>query len=439
MGFKPDDIVVIEYHVAKPPVPKSLGHGILLQGAGAVKPAAGMVGISRIDRETAEPRVLRELNEEHKKQVSGNATVRRLGAPLVPLRQIVPAASSLPTQEAAAITAAKTAGVGWGLSAMGIDRKFEGGTGVRVAVIDSGIDATHPAFAHLAGKIVGRNFTGDGALTDISDESASSHGTHCAGVIFGREAGGVRLGIAPGIEKAIVAKTFDKHGDSETAAVMSAIKWACEEQKAHVISMSLSLGYEPVRRWYVEHGYPEEAAMARAIASFQDNLRAFNLLIGAYTSVSLAGAVGGASDDRRIFVMATGNASVRGPAGNFLAPAAMPGAACEQVVRVGALGRSPAGLETAPFSNIGPDVVAPGVDVVSAGVGGGLKVLSGTSMATPHVAGVAALWWASFAAGGVAVPGARTFNKIRGGETGGITSYNDLDHGSGMPSVPAQP
>lgn len=53
---------------------------------------------------------------------------------------------------------------------------------------------------------------------------------------------------------------------------------------------------------------------------------------------------------------------------------------------------SPHGWRAAGFSNSGAEVAAPGVDIVSAAPGGGLAMMSGTSMATPHVAGVAALW-----------------------------------------------
>ena len=71
---------------------------------------------------------------------------------------------------------------------------------------------------------------------------------------------------------------------------------------------------------------------------------------------------------------------------------ALPGAA-QGVVSVGALRRTTGGFVVAGFSNTFPQISAPGVDIKSAKVGGGLVSLNGTSMACPHVAGVAALWW----------------------------------------------
>jgi subtilisin family serine protease len=69
-----------------------------------------------------------------------------------------------------------------------------------------------------------------------------------------------------------------------------------------------------------------------------------------------------------------------------------PPAVSDGIVSVAALGRDPQGFAVAPFSNIGARVSGPGVAIMSAKLGGGLGSMSGTSMATPHVAGIAALW-----------------------------------------------
>ena len=68
--------------------------------------------------------------------------------------------------------------------------------------------------------------------------------------------------------------------------------------------------------------------------------------------------------------------------------AVSPPAVAEGIISVAALGQGPQGFTVAPFSNTGAMLSGPGVDIISAKPGGGLKSMSGTSMATPHVAGV---------------------------------------------------
>jgi subtilisin family serine protease len=147
----------------------------------------------------------------------------------IPLMLIEPVSSS--GHVAAAPTEAQVA---WGIKAVGASTSPFTGKGVTVAVLDTGIDKSHPAFSGV--EIIGRNFT-TGTAEDFND--TNSHGTHCAGTIFGRAVNGTRIGVAPGVTRAVIGKVLGPGGGS-TGTLFSAINWAIENN-AHIISMSLAM------------------------------------------------------------------------------------------------------------------------------------------------------------------------------------------------------
>ncbi|MFC0526908.1 S8 family serine peptidase [Phytohabitans kaempferiae] len=217
------------------------------------------------------------------------------------------------------------------------------GTGVTVAVLDSGIDATHPA---LAGRVTGqRNFTEQ----NEDDKDRSGHGTHVASTVAGSG------GVAPGA-RLLDGKVCVVGGCAESW-ILAGMEWAAAEG-AEVVNLSLggpdTPGLDPV----------EEA-------------------VGTLTATH-----------GTLFVVAAGN--VPG-AGTIASPAG-----ADAALAVGAVSKSDA---LAGFSSRGPradgaikpDITAPGVDIVAArGADSGLPgetgtSLSGTSMAAPHVAGAAAI------------------------------------------------
>ncbi|MEU4554967.1 S8 family serine peptidase [Micromonospora violae] len=229
------------------------------------------------------------------------------------------------------------------------------GAGVSVAVLDTGIDATHP---DLAGKVAeARNFT---EVTDGRD--TVGHGTHVASTIAGSGAAsdGRYRGVAPDATL-LDGKVCEDTGCTDSA-ILAGMQWAAVEKKAAVVNMSLS-GWDT----------PEVDPLEEAVQT-----------LTAQTGT--------------LFVLAAGNDGADGSVGSP--------ASADAGLAVGAVDRDD---ELAEFSSRGPrvgddalkpDITAPGVDIVAARsatgfigdpVGDRYVAISGTSMATPHVAGSAAL------------------------------------------------
>ena len=210
------------------------------------------------------------------------------------------------------------------------------GAGVRVAVIDTGIDSTHP---DLAGKV-------DGGYSAIQDSEApdtyqddNGHGTHVAGTIAASRNGKGVVGVAPRA-RLYAVKVLDSDGSGSLSDVIKGIIW-CANNGIQVANMSL--------------GAPQGSdAMERALR---------------YAKA------------RGVVVVAA--------AGNSGGAVGYPGAYPEVI----AVSASDWNDHIAAFSSRGPEVdfIAPGVDILSTQMGGDYITMSGTSMATPHVTGLAAL------------------------------------------------
>lgn len=227
----------------------------------------------------------------------------------------------------------------WGLKLGGIDKLWEKtkGEGVKWAILDTGIDSSHPDFA---GRIVALNdFTGSGFGTD----DRVGHGTHAAGTIGAGDSGSGVAGVAPQV-KLIVGKVLGDDGSGATSWIAAGVDWAVA-QGCDGISLSLtSPSGDPVL----------EAALRRAVAA------------------------------GKFVVGAAGNDGPRADSVGY------PGKWEDLTLTVGAVDETGA---LAEFSSRGPqvDCCAPGVKILSCWPGGGYAYLSGTSMATPFVAGAICL------------------------------------------------
>ena len=245
----------------------------------------------------------------------------------------------------------------WGLSQ---------GAGVVVAVLDSGMRLEHPDlapnawinFAEVPGNGVdddnngyvddvhGIDLTSKGAGQDLHD--GLGHGTHVAGTIAAAANGGGVVGVAYRA-RLMTVKVLTDSGGGNTGAVAEGIRYAAANG-ARIINLSLETTFDDAR-----------------VRSAVEAAAAANVLL----------------------ICSAGNSGI-----NIDRAAVFPaGIAAPNLVGVAAT--SPAeGRQLPPFSNYGPlsvPVAAPGVNVISTSKDGGFEVKSGTSMAAPHVTGVAAL------------------------------------------------
>ena len=309
-----------------------------------------------------------EIDRKNIAAVARNADVVAV-APSMPMKLIEPV--NVPgLAEPAAANAT------WGIKAVGADTSPFDGSGIVVCVLDTGIDKAHPAFAGV--QIVEKDFTTSG------NGDTHGHGTHCAGTIFGRDVNNTRIGVACGVQKALIGKVLGTGGGGSDQ-IVSAMNWAFENG-ANVISMSLGIDFPGyVNKLITADNFPPALATTRALEAYRLNVQIFE---------RVAALIKATAPFRHpcTIIAAAGNESQRQVNPNFEI-AVSPPAVADGFVSVAAMGEGTgAGFVVANFSNTGATLSGPGVNVLSAKRTGGLVAMSGTSMATPHVAGVAALW-----------------------------------------------
>jgi subtilisin family serine protease len=281
----------------------------------------------------------------------------------------------------------------WGLQATKVSTSPRSGQGIKVAVLDTGFDLQHPDFR-------GRAITSQSFVSGVSVQDIHGHGTHCIGTALGPQlpsTGVRRYGVAFGAQ-IFVGKVFNNRQPRPSAAtgnVIAGIEWAMTNG-CRVVSMSLGVAINQKIQQY-------ETPIRRALEA------------------------------GTLVVAAAGNNAERPQNPGFVEPpanadAAMAVAAIDNRLRIAEFSaRSSAQTGVGGLVNI----AAPGVDVFSSlpVSRGGHGLLNGTSMATPHVAGIAALWAQATGESGIAL-----WNRLV--QTVRPLSLASADVGSGLVQAP---
>ncbi|MFD5827609.1 S8 family serine peptidase [Lentzea sp. NPDC060358] len=287
---------------------------------------------------SADPNLLAELN----------GAAERPGPVQVVEPERVVRVFAAPAEEAE--PAADESVLTWGLQAVGADVSTATGKGVKVAVLDTGWEQNHPDFA-------GRAITTKSFITGEDVQDGHGHGTHCIGTSCGPRKPATPPGYGIAHEAEIFAgKVLSNAGSGSDGGILAGIDWAVANGCA-VISMSLGADV-PANTPYSQI---YETVAQRALAK------------------------------GTLIIAAAGNASTRP---GRVAPVGHP-ARCPSIIAVAAIdvNRAIASFSSGTVDKIGQiDLAGPGVDVHSSfKLPEKYKRLRGTSMATPHVSGVAAL------------------------------------------------
>lgn len=237
----------------------------------------------------------------------------------------------------------------WGLRATGVDTTSATGSAIRVAILDTGLDADHPDFAN-------RSITARSFVAGLAAHDGQGHGTHVTGTACGPvdPPQGRRYGSAAEAE-IFVGKVLDDNGSGSDASILAGIDWAITNG-CHVISMSLGADIPTVSQAYETVGRRALDAGTLIVAAAGNNAR---------RSDGFLGFVGRPANSPSIMAVAAVDAEL-------------------QIADFSATSN--------PVDGGQIDIAGPGVAVYSSWpMPQRTNTISGTSMATPHVAGIAAL------------------------------------------------